>query len=117
MDRLRQFTAQPAIRKTLPWFAGTAGLGLLALTWAVMAPAPQRILYSQLDDSERSSVTAALDQAAITYQIDNSTGALTVGEDDLYRARIRLIERGGCEREVDLIGKSHSNLMRMWAEP
>lgn len=36
---------------------------------------------------------------------------------DLYRARIRLIERGGCEREVDLIGKSHSNLMRMWAEP
>ncbi|MBS0385922.1 MAG: Fe2+-dependent dioxygenase [Proteobacteria bacterium] len=36
---------------------------------------------------------------------------------DLYQARLSLLERGGCEREADLIGKSRSNLMRMWAEP
>ncbi len=36
---------------------------------------------------------------------------------DLYRARIGLLERSGCEREADLVGKSRSNLMRMWAEP
>jgi len=36
---------------------------------------------------------------------------------DLYEARMSLIERGGSDREADLIGKSRSNLMRMWAEP
>ena len=36
---------------------------------------------------------------------------------DLYEARMSLIERGGAECEADLIGKSRSNLMRLWAEP
>ena len=33
-ERLRAFAAQPPVRKVLPLFAGTAGLGLLALTAA-----------------------------------------------------------------------------------
>ena len=31
-QRLSAFAAQPSVRKVLPLFAGTAGLGLLALT-------------------------------------------------------------------------------------
>jgi len=36
---------------------------------------------------------------------------------DLHEARTSLIARGGREREADLVGKSRSNLLRMWAEP
>ena len=105
-ERLRAFSAQPSVRKVLPWFAGTAGLGLLALTWATLSPAPQRTLYSSLGDAERASVAASLDQAGIDYTIDNNTGALTVGEDDVYRARMLVASDGSLaapESGTDLI--------------
>lgn len=94
MERLRAFTAQPSVKKALPWFAGVAGLGLVALTWAALSPAPQRVLYSSLGDGERASVVEALDKASIAYKIDNSTGALTVDEGDLYRARMLVASEG-----------------------
>ena len=92
--RAKALTAQPGVKKMLPWFAGTAGLGVLALTWAAMSPAPQRMLYSSLDDAERASVVETLDTAGIAYTIDNNSGALTVGEDDLYRARMLVASDG-----------------------
>lgn len=94
LDRVKGFAAQPAIKKTLPWFAGVAALGGVAMTWSMLSPDPQRTLYSQLDDSERASVVAALDKAAIPYTIDNQTGALTVGEGDLYKARMTVASDG-----------------------
>ena len=94
LTRLGAFAAQPPVRKALPWFAGLAGAGLLALTWATLAPAPQRVLYSSLDDGERADVAAALDKASIGYSIDNGTGALTVDEDDLYKARMVVASNG-----------------------
>lgn len=94
LTRIGAFTAQPSVRKVLPWFGGLAGVGLLALTWATLAPAPQRILYSSLDDSERASVAAALEKASIAYTIDNDTGALSVGEDDVYKARMLVASDG-----------------------
>lgn len=94
MQRWRSFSAQDGVRRMLPWFAGMAGLGLLALVWQVMTPEPQRMLYSQLNDGERAGVVAALDQAAITYAIDNGTGALSVAEKDLYRARMVVASNG-----------------------
>jgi PKHD-type hydroxylase len=36
---------------------------------------------------------------------------------DLDEARVSLLNHAGCEREGDLIAKSRSNLLRMWAEP
>lgn len=92
--RLRSFAAQPPVRRMLPWFGGLSALGLAALTWAAMAPAPQRVLYSQLGDAERASVVSALDKAGIGYAIDNQTGALSVGEDDVYRARMLVAADG-----------------------
>ncbi|MEL0254282.1 MAG: flagellar basal-body MS-ring/collar protein FliF, partial [Novosphingobium sp.] len=78
----------------LPWFAGVSAAGLSAVLWMTMSPAPQRMLYSQLSDSERAEVTASLEKAAIPYQIDNDTGAITVGEDDLYKARMAAASDG-----------------------
>ncbi len=94
LTRLGAFTAQPPVRKALPWFAGLVGAGLLALTWATLSPAPQRVLYSSLDDGERADVAAALDKASIGYSIDNGTGALTVDEGDLYKARMVVASNG-----------------------
>ncbi len=86
--RTGAFLGQPPVRRTLPWFAGVSAAGLTALLYMTMAPAPQRILYSDLSDSERAQVVAALDKASIGYAIDNATGAVSVGENDLYKARM-----------------------------
>jgi flagellar M-ring protein FliF len=94
LTRIGAFAAQPPVRKALPWFAGVAGIGLLALVWAGLSPAPQRVLYSSLSDAERAEVVGALDKASINYTIDNATGAMTVAEDDLYRARMLVASDG-----------------------
>ena len=86
--RLGQFVNQGPVRRALPWFGGIVAAGLAGLLWLEMAPAPQRVLYTDLNDSERAQVTSALDKASIRYTINNSTGAITVGEDDLYKARM-----------------------------
>ena len=88
LARTGAFLGQPPVRRALPWFAGVSAAGLTALLYMTMAPAPQRVLYSNLSDSERAQVVAALDKASITYSIDNSTGAVSVGENDLYKARM-----------------------------
>lgn len=93
-ERARAFAAQPLIKKVLPWFVGMAGLGVAALLWATLAPGPQRVLYSSLDDASRASVVATLDQAGIGYRINNNTGALTVSESDVYRARMLVAADG-----------------------
>lgn len=94
LERLKSFGAQPAVKKTIPWFIGAAALGGVALTWSMLSSGTQRTLYSQLDDGERASVVAALDKAAIAYKIDNSTGAITVNEGDLYKARMTVAQDG-----------------------
>ena len=75
---MRSFMAQPPVKKALPWFAGVMVAGAGALSWGMLAPAPQRVLYTQLDDNERASVVAALDKGSVHYRIDSNTGALTV---------------------------------------
>lgn len=94
LTRMSAFTAQPAVKRMLPWFLGVAALGGAALTWAAVAPSAQRTLYAQLDDSERAGVTAALDTANIGYHIDNESGALTVDEGDFYKARMLVASDG-----------------------
>lgn len=94
LERLRAFAAQPPVRKALPWFAGASAVGLLALTWAVLSPAPQRVLYASLGDAERAEVVGALEKASIGYTIDSATGTLTVDEGDLYRARMLVASDG-----------------------
>lgn len=94
LQQLRTLTGQPAIKRALPWFLGAAGLGAVALTWATLSPAPQRTLYAELGDAERAQVVASLDKAGIAYRINPDTGALSVGEDDLYRARMLVASDG-----------------------
>lgn len=94
MQRTANFFRQQGVRAMLPWFAGVAVVGGAAVAYSSLAPAPQRVLYSQLDDAERASVVGALDKGAIHYRIDNNTGALTVDEGDLYKARMMVAQNG-----------------------
>lgn len=94
MDRVRAFAGQGAVKKMLPWFLGVSALGAVALTYSTLAPAPQRTLYSEISDSERAGVVDALEKASIPYHINNETGALTVNEDDLYKARMLVASNG-----------------------
>lgn len=86
--RAGQFLAQPALKRSLPALAALGALGGAGLLYLMVAQGPQRPLYGSLTDGERAEVVAALDSAGIAYTIDNGTGSLSVGEDDLYRARM-----------------------------
>ena len=94
LERLRSLSGQPLVRRAMPWLIGAGALGAVALTWSLLAPAPQRILYSELNDGERAGVVSSLDKAGIAYAIDNQTGTLTVGQDDLYKARMLVAADG-----------------------
>lgn len=101
LTRVRTIAAQPAVRRAMPWFAGATGLGALALAWFTLVPAPQRILFAELDDGQRAGVAATLDKSGITYAIDNATGQVTVGENDLYRARMMVAADGAMPNGED----------------
>lgn len=94
VDRLRALAGQPAMRRALPWFIGLAAVGGAGLAYAALAPAPQRVLYAELGDAERAGVVSSLDKAGVGYAINPDTGALTVAEDDLYKARMLVASDG-----------------------
>lgn len=94
LQRVRALAAQPAVKRVLPWFLGAAAIGGTLLTYAALAPSPQRMLYTQLDDAQRAEVAASLDKAGIAYAINSDTGAMTVGEGDLYKARMLVAADG-----------------------
>lgn len=94
LARLRALSGGPAMRRALPWFIGLAAIGGAGLAYAALAPAPQRMLYAELGDAERAGVVSSLDKAGIGYAINPDTGALTVAEDDLYKARMMVASDG-----------------------
>lgn len=93
--RLSAFTQQPAFRRALPALVGIGALAIIAMLYLAIAQGPQRILYSSLSDGERAKVVEALERGGITYSINNSTGALSVSEDDVYRARMLVASDAG----------------------
>ncbi len=93
--QLSQFTAQPAIRRALPALIGVGVLAIIAALYMTIAQGPQRILYSSLTDGERAKVVETLEQGGISYTIDTSSGALTVAESDVYRARMLVASDAG----------------------
>ncbi|PTQ11548.1 flagellar M-ring protein FliF [Sphingomonas oleivorans] len=94
LERIRTFTAQPAVAKSLPTIAIVALLGLAALVWMAMSQPPQRDLFRGLSDADKAAVVETLKSAGIDYGIDRDSGALTVSESDFHQARMMLAQAG-----------------------
>jgi flagellar M-ring protein FliF len=92
---LAEFASQPALSRALPALAGLGALAAAGLLWMNISQGPDRLLYASLTDGERAKVVEALDAGGIGYDIDNSTGALSVSENDLYRARMLVASDAG----------------------
>jgi flagellar M-ring protein FliF len=94
LDRVRAFTDQPAIAKSLPAIGLLALLGLAAIIWMAVSEPPQRNLFQGLADGDKASVADTLKGAGIAYAIDRDTGALSVAEGDFYQAKMLLAQQG-----------------------
>ncbi|UIJ45438.1 flagellar M-ring protein FliF [Sphingomonas cannabina] len=80
---------QPAIKRSLPLIFMIGLIAAAALAWAMLRQPPQRVLFPNLADSDKGAVVQALKAASIASDIDSS-GSVTVAEDDYHRARMLL---------------------------
>ena len=94
MDRARDVLGQPAVAKSLPLIGFVAVVAMAAAAWLALQSPPQRDLFRGLPENDKAAVAAALDGNSIPYQLDRDTGALTVGEDDYYAAKMLLASQG-----------------------
>lgn len=93
--QLNAFTNQPAFKRALPGLIGLGAVSAIGAVYLAISTPPQRILYSSLNDSERAQVVQLLEGGGIDYNIDPSTGILTVAETDLQPAKLLLAGEGG----------------------
>lgn len=89
------FVSQPALGRALPALAGLGAVAAAGALWMTLASGPDRVLYTSLSDADRAKVVETLDGGGIAYSIDSGTGALSVAEDDLYRAKMLVASDAG----------------------
>jgi flagellar M-ring protein FliF len=94
LQQIRGFTAQPAVAKSLPAIGFIALIGLAAMIWMAMSAPPSRTLFGSLGDEEKAAVAEALGAAGVPYELDRTTGAVTVSDEDYHQARMLLASRG-----------------------
>lgn len=89
------FLGQPALMRALPALGALGAAAAAAGLWMAIASGPDRVLYTSLTDAERAKVVETLEAGGIAYAIDNSTGALSVSENDVYRAKMLVASNAG----------------------
>lgn len=99
--RIAQFTRQPAFQRAMPALMGLGVVATIAALYMMIADGPQRTLYGSLSDGERAKVVEVLETGGIAYTIDNGTGAITVAESDVYRARMLVASDAGIAAPED----------------
>ena len=91
--RVTGFMKQPAVAKSLPLLGLIGTVAVAGAAWLVLREPPQRDLFRGLPDSDKSAVAQVLDQNGVRYDFDNS-GAMTVAEDDYFKAKMMLAAQG-----------------------
>ena len=89
------FLGQPALARALPALAGVGALAAAGALWLAISSGPDRVLYTSLSDADRAKVVETLEAGGIGYSIDNATGALSVAENDVYRAKMLVASNAG----------------------
>lgn len=91
--RFTGFIKQPAVAKSLPLLGLLGVVATAGAAWLALREPPQRDLFRGLPDADKSAVAQVLDQNGVTYDFDNS-GAMTVAEDDYFKAKMMLAAQG-----------------------
>lgn len=94
LERVKTFTRQPAVAKSLPLIGIAAAILIAAVAWMSFAKGPQRDLFAGLSDADKAAVADTLTSSGIKYTLDRDTGALTVSDTDYYRAKMLLAQAG-----------------------
>ena len=89
------FLGQPAMARALPALAGVGALAAAGMLWMAISSGPDRVLYTSLTDADRAKVVQTLEAGGIGYRIDNGTGAVSVAENDVYRAKMLVASNAG----------------------
>lgn len=89
------FISQPALARALPALGALGAVAAAGALWLAISSGPDRVLYASLTDAERAKVVETLEAGGIGYSIDNATGALSVSEDDVYRAKMLVASNAG----------------------
>jgi flagellar M-ring protein FliF len=89
LAQMRDLLGQPAVKRAMPliFLFGLIAAGFLA--WSLVATSPQRILFANVTDADKAAISTALEGASIKSSIDSS-GSITVAEDDYHKARMLL---------------------------
>lgn len=93
-DRLTGFFRQPAVSRSLPMLGLLGVVGAAALTWMALREPPQRDLFRGLPDADKAAVVDVLDKNSVPYHFDNGSGAITVSDDDYFKAKMMLAAEG-----------------------
>ena len=91
--RFTGFIKQPAVAKSLPLLGLLGVVATAGAAWLALREPPQRDLFRGLPDADKSAVAQVLDQNGLTYGFDSS-GAMTVAEDDYFKAKMMLAAQG-----------------------
>ena len=89
------FVSQPALARALPALGALGAVAAAATLWMAISSGADRVLYTSLTDADRAKVVETLEGAGIAYSIDNNTGALSVSENDVYRAKMLVATDAG----------------------
>ncbi|NIJ15498.1 flagellar basal-body MS-ring/collar protein FliF [Sphingobium vermicomposti] len=91
--RFTGFMRQPAVAKSLPLLGLLGVVAIAGAAWLALREPPQRDLFRGLPDADKSAVAQVLDQNGLAYDF-TSSGAMTVAEDDYFKAKMMLAAQG-----------------------
>ncbi len=94
LGSIQTFARQPAIARAMPLIILSAVLLAALSAWLLVREPAQRDLFRGLPDNDKAAVMQALQSANIAYQVDDTTGTLTVSNEDYHTAKIELAGQG-----------------------
>lgn len=111
--KLTGLLAQPAVQRSLPMIGLLVLVALAGAAWLALREPPQRDLFRGLPDADQAAVADVLTKGSIAYGFDRTSGAITVAEDDYFKAKMKLAAEGLPRSAPD--GDSLLNAMPMGA--
>ncbi|WP_108812586.1 flagellar basal-body MS-ring/collar protein FliF [Sphingorhabdus sp. Alg231-15] len=94
LGSIQTFARQPAIARAMPLIILSAVLLAAFSAWLLVREPAQRDLFRGLPDNDKAAVMQALQSANIAYQVDDTSGTLTVSNEDYHTAKIELAGQG-----------------------